>query len=355
MAEVEAQRIRRYFEQDTPNFRYLRMLGHGATNVACKVRYRHRWWRYNVPGQNFVVKRPFRDVKERDMLGEFRALEMFEGSMHIIQAATLPQGVRNPIDNAPGPTVLMECLEGGSVWRVVKKRQAQSPVEELPNRMLWRMLLCLVRVCIGMAYPRPSKVPHLETFPVSEVERRNPADWQHGDMHTGNILFGDFEPTLDEHGLTPILKAIDLERCRPIDEMSRQSSHNRWFGVEENLHSAGMAIRHMIVVNAIDTKRHVLPPTRARSFESWAVLDQDSWPHLDRDLADLLSELGAQEGEDRPYLRDVFERVVAGCSRTAAFYAQYPRGDIETDEHITALCRQLILEPDISDNRVEED
>ncbi|KAI1443566.1 hypothetical protein F5Y02DRAFT_392817 [Annulohypoxylon stygium] len=64
-----------------------------------------------------------------------------------------------------------------------------------------------------MAYPPQLTGPGevLEDFTHGDLSAV-PSNFAHNDMHSNNVLFGEFEPQEPEHAVTPVLKVIDLER-----------------------------------------------------------------------------------------------------------------------------------------------
>ncbi|KAI1204690.1 uncharacterized protein F4807DRAFT_446354 [Annulohypoxylon truncatum] len=332
-----------YFERDTANFRYMKLLGNGITNVACQVRYRHRWWRYHKPGQVFVVKRPFLPQSEEALQNEISALQMLRGSMHIVQPFFLNDGVRNPLAELPGPTIFMEYLHGGSIHQFAARYQQHTNIP-MPNRLLWRILMCLVRACIGLAYPQRKTTPGvvLEQIPADYPQRDNPENWMHGDMHGNNILWGDYQPDDLDHALTPTLKLIDLERFRQGEE----PEGGRFPGAEMNLHEASGSILSCIIRTQADKAYNVKVPGRAAAFHSYALLPASQYPNLDRELADLVTEMCACDPAWAPRLVEMYERTYAGLQKGANYYVNFPHGERETDDFIKNLCREWLLEPD---------
>ncbi|KAI0880225.1 uncharacterized protein GGS22DRAFT_175473 [Annulohypoxylon maeteangense] len=250
---------------------------------------------------------------------------------------------------------MMECLENGSLYKFAKKRM-ELDEHDLPNRMLWRLLLCLIRACIGFAYPPRGLQPgrNLEEIPTANIERAYPADLVHGDMHSNNILFAEYEPeSFPEHSLVPTLKTIDLERCGQPHPASRRAG--RWVGIEANFLSVAFAMRAIITLRSRTTARPVFITGREEPINSWCEFPEDAYPALDRDLANLLTEMGTDDGYDGVTLDDAFRRAQEGVARGADYYENRVGGEFETDEHIIALCKRLILEPNEHEDSDSED
>ncbi|KAI1269865.1 hypothetical protein F5Y18DRAFT_437674 [Xylariaceae sp. FL1019] len=108
-----------------------------------------------------------------------------------------------------GPVLVTEFLPNGTLARVIERLNA-ADAPPTPNRVLWALYSCVVRACIGMAYPArrlPSEPPQLETIPRSNQEL---APIVHGDVHVPNVMFGNINPSSPEHRLIPIMKLIDF-------------------------------------------------------------------------------------------------------------------------------------------------
>jgi hypothetical protein len=101
------------------------------------------------------------------------------------------------ISGLGGPALLLEYLPNGSLRQFTNSMRAARPRPFLPNRLLWRILACLVRACIGLMWP-----PEAREGQQAKLEEMRPEEPTnavvHGDMHGGNIIFGDLDPVADE-------------------------------------------------------------------------------------------------------------------------------------------------------------
>ncbi|KAI1335596.1 kinase-like domain-containing protein [Xylariaceae sp. FL0016] len=131
----------------------------------------------------------------------------------------------------PLATIVMEILENGDLMNFIIKVQAHG--ETIPNVVLGRFFLCLVRACIAMAYPPADRLenagvpgPIMETVP--DQERDSPGRMVHFDIDPRNIFMGaeSLDPA-SEHTLTPILKLGDFGLASTIDNGKPDNYYER--------------------------------------------------------------------------------------------------------------------------------
>ncbi|KAI1359871.1 hypothetical protein F5Y08DRAFT_344243 [Xylaria arbuscula] len=103
----------------------------------------------------------------------------------------------NPIYQGDIPWFYLEWIENGTLGRFVTRSAERYP--RLPNRLLWRFFLCLVRMVVAMSWP--PRQPNAENpQPVIEEPDGPPyAPFAHGDLFSdssiGNIMVGELAPT----------------------------------------------------------------------------------------------------------------------------------------------------------------
>ncbi|KAM0809645.1 putative Protein kinase domain-containing protein [Seiridium cardinale] len=143
------------------------------------------------------------------------ALQHLRGAAHVVQIIE-PQGpdplaaVAGSLSN--GQWIYMEHLANGTLNSFLSR--AASHRIFIPNRMIWRLMMCYVRMACALAWPNahdPS-IPRVED-PLLHIP---PYVLLNSDMHSGNLMFGPLAPDSSdiEHGLVPILKMIDLGLVR---------------------------------------------------------------------------------------------------------------------------------------------
>ncbi|CAJ2504394.1 Uu.00g117880.m01.CDS01 [Anthostomella pinea] len=160
------------------------------------------------------------------------------GAKHIVKLADVPRDPlaqtfvglpRLPLND--GMYVYMEWIENGSLDRLITRIRRQG-LEILPNRILWRFIMCLIRMCIAMAWPPPRPAGD-NPQPVLEHVNPNidPSGLVQDDFHPGNIMLGSLEddPGEPEHSLVPILKLIDFgisKELAPLDPKDKALTRN---------------------------------------------------------------------------------------------------------------------------------
>ncbi|KAI0838305.1 kinase-like protein [Hypoxylon sp. FL0890] len=205
-AEQDAQRLRTVFSKDN-RFNFLGLVSFGAFGSAHHVRYVDN---QRGTATDFLVKKAFSDsISEEALQNERKYLRIFKGAMHLVQLIDIPA---NPLASSDLQWLVLEWLPNGTLGDFVTKAKEKG-AERLPNRLLWRFFLCLIRACVGMAYPkgRTDDLLELETLPRAPPGENyfQPKQFAHNDIDDTNVLLGDFLP-YGEHGITPIVKFIDF-------------------------------------------------------------------------------------------------------------------------------------------------
>ncbi|ETS76750.1 hypothetical protein PFICI_12137 [Pestalotiopsis fici W106-1] len=176
----------------------------------------------DIPGPDRVAVKvpamPELRTAKSEMIPEKEALRLFSGAMHVVQILDMRENVvgadplSRDIKDAPMMPVsgwmYLEWLDNGTLHSFLQKaRDVERPV---PNRLLWRIFMCYIRMITAMAW---SKVHVSGTHQLEEIQSNIP-DMIHfnSDMHSQNMVFGDFDPNSPhlEHRLSPMLKMIDL-------------------------------------------------------------------------------------------------------------------------------------------------
>ncbi|KAH9884462.1 hypothetical protein F4778DRAFT_560524 [Xylariomycetidae sp. FL2044] len=110
------------------------------------------------------------------------------------------------------PTFVMEFLEHGTMAQFKDRVLAHPDHNRVPNRILWRIALCLGRSLAAMvnAPQGPPNAPVVReemdnATEVSNVNQQSP--------HLENLLMGNVAFTDTEHREFPIVKLIDFGRC----------------------------------------------------------------------------------------------------------------------------------------------
>ncbi|KAI8623720.1 hypothetical protein F5Y19DRAFT_468348 [Xylariaceae sp. FL1651] len=368
LAEIHVNEIKDRFSQ-SKFWEFEKVLGNGASGVTALIRDRDPLNLHNH--KRVVLKRPLSmEWGAEELWHEINAFEMVRGNAHCVQmiahcndlgmiprfnglapkppkfrdrAAKFIERVRRAIKTPPntifeeikwfeGPAVLLEYLENGSLLRL-RQRKYELNVE-IPNRLLWRWYFCLVRACIGFAYPAGAPEgapPVLERIPAVRAPLRGIV---HGDIAARNLVIGDRDPSLDEHQLVPQLKMIDFGRMH--------EDENKRLAVLENIFRVSMEIINLILgwqreMTILDTVIANGIRTCATDILSHAGVVR--FPYLDPELRDLLIEATAVDPNFRPSLREMDRRVRNGMSKPPDLYPG--RALEESNYAIETLLQQL--------------
>ncbi|KAI0019477.1 hypothetical protein F4780DRAFT_447680 [Xylariomycetidae sp. FL0641] len=307
------------------------------------------------------------DPEEDEMLyNEADALEMLRGAEHIGQLVAIGYNrwVEVPTPK-PGerttPYFVLEFIPNGTAMMLLEKLRdsPENNVEGIPNRVLWSILLCLVRTCIAMAYPPngPINGPvHRETYDPD----KEPINLTQNSSHLRNIMFADPKPDPEHHGY-PLVKLIDFGRARI--EGPETMKEFRYFqpdiGTKMNFWATGQIMQQLCLPHwpeeeldeALegDTTYEWTGPdgeTHAVLTDAHAALRDSEW--LDPELRMLLVRMLSNKLHDIPELAEVLEQCErAVATKTADAYADLPRGlgAFETDAYIQDWWQRYLLEP----------
>ncbi|GAW16598.1 hypothetical protein ANO14919_060310 [Xylariales sp. No.14919] len=324
-----------------------RMLGSGAYGVALLVQERNARRGY---ARRVVLKRAL-DAGADELKTEIAMLKLLRGNAHfatmlassndldefsrarvgaraarglrtVFAALRGRRGHRGPglrtifstLRGLRGPALVQEFCPNGTLDYL--KDRALKQGLELSNGVLWRFYLCLVRACVGFAYPPSGPenvVPTLEEIPPGQA----PGDLIHGDIAGRNIVLkniaiGDEDADAPEHGSVPILRMIDLGSSRYTDKAGK--------GPEENLHAAAIEMLRLIRRGPVRTR----VPRFATMFNGVQTAATDilpvngvpRFPGLDIGLRDLLVQALRTDRDQRPTLEDMLTRLRNEVTRT---------------------------------------
>ncbi|OTB00628.1 hypothetical protein M426DRAFT_15313 [Hypoxylon sp. CI-4A] len=332
--DEHTKRLRRFFS-DAARFKFVKTLYGGDTGFcACFVEL--------GPGGKgkFVVKCSRSNIDPELMSNDLNWLQTLVNASHIVNILTISN---NPLDANGGinvPYMILEYLENGTLTDFMD----WSSGKVTPNRVLWRIFLCLVKACVAMAWP-PAQGRHEE--PRNGV---NPISLAHRDMHSGNFIFGPRDATF-EHGHVPILKLIDFDDGQLVQNGEKQSSGDRAkfddklgleryltpgyrnYGIDTNLLDIGLVMCYIILGE------------EPLELEDCREQMQDKLPNLDDDLQWLVLRCLAVNPENRPRLDVLFQEVLnAVATKTAASYRGKPTEKFETDSNIREFIQSCILD-----------
>ncbi|KAI0449369.1 kinase-like domain-containing protein [Xylaria acuta] len=293
----------------------------------------------------------------------------------------LPNSKRSRTGDPPLNVLITEMLENGDLALIIKKVRQHG--DKIPNPILWRFLLCFVRMCIGLAYP-PADIEELKNTPAPITEtiptrlQNTPRRIVHFDMDPKNIFVGDILQGGEDHAMTPILKLGDFglstdvapgkhdfyyERLRQFgkkgyyapeqfcqdwdyitpdqDEIQYQRLAGN-YGVHTNVWAMGYLMENLITLcypagPPIPTVSTVRPPAGKSQYLTYGKhLEQPFYEHVDRDLIALILRMQAHFPDDRPPLHEIEPYV--------SFHITEKGNDGMTDQQLDDWMRKILYE-----------
>ncbi|KAI0442841.1 kinase-like domain-containing protein [Xylaria telfairii] len=222
-----------------PYMEYQKVLGFGGFGIV------QQWSTYNPDGsmgEDIAIKATVASGREMHAIAlqnEIRWCKEFKGREHLMQLRDVrddptTEGAYND-ETDPAPCMIMEVLPHGNLSdtmdRVRLAKATLNPmvvdeneklVEYFPCRILWRVLLCMTRACLEIAFPPPDTPQDPPQDPPPDPEQppqlyrgqdipgQNPRPIVHFDIDLTNVFVGPFaEPTDTEHEKFPICKLAD--------------------------------------------------------------------------------------------------------------------------------------------------
>ncbi|KAH6654069.1 hypothetical protein BKA67DRAFT_535411 [Truncatella angustata] len=217
----------------------------------------------------------------------------------------------------------MGWLENGTLGDfMTRATRAKKP---LPNRLLWEIFGCFVRMCIAIAW---SDAHDSTQVRLEQLQSHVPPHINFNpDFNTGNMVFGKFVPNNPEyeHSLSPILTMIDLGL------IDRQQTPNpaAWSAVVKE------------IIREIGEQIYMLIGAGGRSDDGSA---------LDPDLNSLAIWCMTGELTAKPSIHELARAVEEGMSRTPQWYNTNKPGEddeVEADDKIIGYVQELILNPHV--------
>ncbi|KAI3335946.1 kinase-like domain-containing protein [Ustulina deusta] len=334
-----AQQIQGYFSAST-SWQYEKLLGYGSFGLAILVSQKGAG-----PSGLMVVKVALNSIGTQ-LRNEISWLKQLNGAMHIVRMIASVDPERPKLDNnrrppvawvfdplvrLRGPVLAMEYINGGDLTTLFRKILQKRGGAHMPNRILWSLYLCLIRACIGMAYPVGA--PLTSTASTLETIRpgKPPLSLKHNDIALRNVMVGTARKE-SEHSIGHIFKLIDFGLAK-----------NEVGGSSDNLFRVTEVVASFICMNPSPTW---IRPELYKGFEtSGAYLlprpERNPYPWLDPDLSGLMAECMYTDRARRPSLQQALSRAQhAVLNKTSNMF---PNPDQETDEAIKDFVQQFIL------------
>ncbi|KAI1425844.1 kinase-like protein [Xylaria sp. FL1777] len=252
------------------------------------------------------------EPEERNRLTEFidRTLETFSKIRQIP-----PITAFDTLVGMKGPALAIEYLENGDFLHF--KQALHRAKIRPPNRVLRSLFLCLIRACIGMAYPigRTLGTPSiLETIPT---DGRHPTNMIHGDIAPRNIMLGSLD-NLDEHSASVALKMIDFGSAVEYQGIG--------YAVASNIRDVAMVVPW----EGSDTQATVILPTPD---------GRDPYPSVDLELRDLIARCMYSDPYKRPSLEQLLE--IASNAVQTKTPQSFPNPEQESDAAVRAFWKRF--------------
>ncbi|KAJ2987886.1 hypothetical protein NUW58_g4264 [Xylaria curta] len=343
--------------QTSPYWEYERFLGQGAFGATFLLRERD----HVVRKQKRMALKLAQHENAYDLRHEMQVLEGLRGAKHIVKMLAScknlakadtgpernsedlssieliveklgplisipPSTAFRPLAGLSGAAMALEFLEYGDLYHFAETvRKARR---RWPDRVLWSLFLCMIRVCIGMAYPpgrRADQPLVLETInpdiPAkvltnSDIAKRNimiTSGDGHGEHHDGHMFkMIDFGLTEDLGGYPYNLHDVAMIVSGLIDSKRYPEGYELWKG-------------HM-------SRRRALLPTKGH----------DPYPEVDFALRDLIGRCTYYNVDVRPTLEVALAEATKAVARASD---TFPTPAIETDEAIREFWQTLLHNP----------
>ncbi|RYP25687.1 hypothetical protein DL768_011382 [Monosporascus sp. mg162] len=312
--------------------------------------------------QRLMIKAAYPEVAAI-VQNEGKWVELLRYAKHIVTPVPI-RGGPSTLSQGAGwrlPYVIMEYIENGTLLQFQQRiARAHRTLPDgttarlvLPNRFLWSTFFCLVRACVGMAWPPAG--PHVQLETPRAIR---PLGLTHSDMHQGNIMFGRLYPEEAEHSRVPMVRLIDFGEAKvmrpnvshlPVDEFSkneydipldlaryRPASGSRNQAIDKNLMDTGCVMTRVLAgcefafVGA------------CRGF----TRDPDIHPSLDPDLRLIIQRCLAVDPLNRPRLEELVA-LIRGNIKTERDYEDIEGYDgLESDDTLEYIVSTFILDAD---------
>ncbi|OTA99021.1 hypothetical protein M426DRAFT_27930 [Hypoxylon sp. CI-4A] len=337
---ARADRVATYFTSN-PRLKYLGVTGigrHGGALLFQEQDTNDEFLR------KIVIKYSLDETADEDLQNEAVWLEQLRGAEHIAQIIPLAEAELDVSGTGKRPTLALEFIPYGS-FHAFQLRLAKAGIHSLPNRFLWRILLCLTRQVIAMAYP-PRGGP-LEPITRERIKPdEEPYALTQNSSHLANLMVGELTKGDAEHGFTPSFILIDFGRGEVESDVSRALESNIWAigymfmciaAPDLPYKEIGQGFREnrneYILAEPIGEITTVVTQAHPLSLEK---------EYLDPSLKDLMARCLASDREHRPSLEELLER----CEH--ALVKRLPTDSFgETNFAIYRLVQEFFLNADV--------
>ncbi|KAI1642266.1 kinase-like domain-containing protein [Daldinia loculata] len=339
------------FFDSSNKFHFRGLLGNGGQGSIYKIQY-VELNKNNSLSRRLVVKvaDPFRGSDVEGVTKEKMILEALRYCQHIVSTIDSPDDPLASAQYLGWAWIFLEEMENGTLTSFMQRAKGAG-FASLPNRMLWRIFLCMIRACIDMAWPSSSSDSDEQTMQFLD----EPTGLAHNDIHGGNLMFG---PPADglEHAVSPILKLLDFGIAQVIHSRDFASAAT---GEQRNIEDIGIMMAGVLTLQTdwkytgaeieVDLSRLgyssvVLSPASG-IFGNPEYDEPDPLPYIDRDMRLIIAACMASNPQDRPEIFDLERWIYSEVSNTQpAYYGINPGGATwESNETIYNIVQQCIF------------
>jgi serine/threonine protein kinase len=349
--------IREYFDK-APGWSFAGHLGGGAFGNVFQVKRGDESFALKVSYGSMALFNRLTVEERRELLeteqiiNEAAYLARMRGCSHILKTFRLPDDpLANPsppgiVEHGMDAWVLAEMLPNGSFDDFNDKfRRAYPGIRLMPNRVLWWVFMCMLRICLDLGFHSPNI--SVRNTSLEGLQRGIPGGTIHGDLHGGNVMVGRIIPNFQapEHSITPLFKAIDLGMA---EEISWYSDGTEPSAAQRNVKDVADLLAYEMFTRFRYKELDQLHGDATMgnvTFRSdlggvWLQRDIFERMGLDIDLLEVLVRCSADEPARRPKLTDLAIQVRQEVMcRDAAFYNF---AEVETDKFIRNMMYQLL-------------
>ncbi|KAI4867445.1 hypothetical protein F4820DRAFT_467885 [Hypoxylon rubiginosum] len=308
--------------------------------------------------RKIVVKYSLNQAADDDLRNEANFLNMLSGAEHIAQIIPLAETDLNIAARGRRPTIALEYIPHGAI-RQFRQRFClyhadmlkQNIAVHIPNRILWRIMLCGARQIAAMAWPPKYIDPEARNVRESVRSPMPTMAITQNSSHMDNFILGDVLRNDPEHNMMPLVKLIDFGRGRIEESFEAAYLANLW-GIAHLIVCLALPYQDERNLRSTDYSQHMLPFDCEVSglIQTDAPLEFLAIQQFDPNLKHLIARCLAED----PSVPPLLPRLLAECEDAVANRGLQEFGEnlgpyqaaLETDQEIEALIRTIVLEAD---------
>ncbi|KAI1459629.1 hypothetical protein F4805DRAFT_419711 [Annulohypoxylon moriforme] len=237
---------------------------------------------------------------------EILCLQHLSGNEHVVRTIAIKDARINLAGTGRDrsyPILALEYLPFGSLLQL--RKRATDGRRLIPNRVLWRVFLCLARQQVGFLFPRRAgpKAPLWREVSSRDFGSGYSGVIEHNALENGNNhRFRDFSREDDEHGLLPAVVSTDFTRGR----LSANLDDTMYFHLRAIGYFMTSLALNVIDEETIEFRGEMRPMTNwqvARLFPEQHIVPQE----IESEIPDILWDADGIDHE----LKEVIARCLA--------------------------------------------